>query len=120
MTELKDMGNRELISYLIKLIESGCETKSRERKEAVSEILSRLERKTRYITEKGTLNGQPVNILIFSEEELEVMEDLTSEGSSFYEKKVINPIHQKVLTCLEALRQNREEWRAIKERGRIF
>jgi len=114
--DLKEIGNSELLAYLIKLIESGCKPESRERRLAKEELSGRLERKTRYVTEKSTLNGQPVNILIFSEAELEILEDLTSEGSSFYEKKVTNPIHQKILCCLEALRRNREELRLIKLR----
>jgi hypothetical protein len=105
-TDLKEMQDRDLIAYFEKLIESGCNEDSRERRQAEHEILGRLGGKTRYITEKGTVIGQPVNLLYFSEDELEILEDLTAEDH-FYERKVMAPLHQKVLSVLEVLRRSR-------------
>jgi len=46
MTVLREMGNRELLSYLIEVIEQDCKVESPERKGAVMEILRRLEQKS--------------------------------------------------------------------------
>lgn len=119
MSELKEMTNAQLLFYFTKLIKSNCNEESREYRKAKEEISHRLESKTRYVTEKGTLVGQPVNILVFSEEELEILEDLTSE-SHFYTNQSVYPIHRKILTCLEALRQHNERGNDYFGLNRLF
>lgn len=42
--------------------------------------------------------------LELSEEDLEILEDLTKDAC-FYERKVINPLHRKILNALEKLRK---------------
>lgn len=101
--DLKAMQNWELIDYFGKLIESGCEPDSRERNQARTELLDRLQSKTRYVKENGGIAGLPIQLLFFSEFELEILEDLTSEDH-FYKRGVIPPIHQKILSILEVLR----------------
>ena len=106
-SNLKPMHNRELIDYFAKLIESGCQPDSKERNQARTELLDRLQCKTRYVKESGGIAGLPIQLLFFSEFELEILEDLVSDGG-FYEKKVIAPLHQKILTVLEVLRKKVE------------
>ena len=70
---MQKMNDSELIKYMIKLIETGLKEDSRERREAKEEILKRLN-STRYeIKEKGIIVGKPVNILLFTNDELVII-----------------------------------------------
>jgi len=67
---MKKMNDSELLKYFIKLMETGLNEDNRELKEALNEIFERLKSTKYEVKEKGIIVGKPVNILLFTNEEL--------------------------------------------------